>query len=227
MITEPENLKELENFEEGKKKKAQSFAAKSRKRGNIQNKSTKRKKQKEEDTSSSLSSEECETDLSDESSEENASGSKNLRFDEKLDDEETLKNFWESLSPSAWETDVLNKWFACVYQIQNKCLFIGKSIERFLHDNNGPIAVPCTDCLKPPIGSGNNFKSIPSYLPHDIGVFPFQDIFYGPIEVLLMKNGRWSVPELPKTRDALERVITIDRNKLSQAFYASQQSNES
>ena len=41
-----------------------------------------------------------------------------------------------------------------------------------------------------------------------------------------MKNGRWSVPELPKIRDTFERVITIDGNKLSQAFYASQQSNE-
>ena len=58
-------------------------------------------------------------------------------------------------------------------------------------------------------------------------MFPFQDIFYGPIEVLPMKNGRWSVPELPKIRDAFERIITIDRNKLSQVFYASQQSSES
>ena len=138
-----------------------------------------------------------------------------------------LKNFWASLSPPACESDVLNKWFACVYQIKNKqCLFIGKSIERFLHDENGPIAALSIDCLKPPIGSGNILESIPSHLPHDIGVFPFQDIFYGPIEVLPMKNGRWSIPALSKIRDAFERVITTDRNKLSQAFYASQQSNE-
>ena len=47
-----------------------------------------------------------------------------------------------------------------------------------------------------------------------------------PIKVLPMKNGRWSITALSKIRDAFERVITIDRNKLSQAFYASQQSNE-
>ena len=57
-------------------------------------------------------------------------------------------------------------------------------------------------------------------------MFPVQNIFYGPIEVLPMKNGRWSVPELSKIRDAFGRVLTIDRNKLFQAFYASQQSNE-
>ena len=41
------------------------------------------------------------------------------------------------------------------------------------------------------------------------------------MKVLPMKNGDWSVPELSKIRD------DFDRNKLSQAFYASQQSNES
>ena len=35
-----------------------------------------------------------------------------------------------------------------------------------------------------------------------------------------------SIPELSKIRDAFERVITIDRNKLSQAFSASQHGNE-
>ena len=82
------------------------------------------------------------------------------------------------------------------------------------------------DCLKPPIGSGNILESIPSHLPHDIGVFPFQDTFYGPIEVLPMKDGWWSIPKLPKIRDAFERITTIDRSKLSQAFYASQQSDK-
>ena len=47
MITEPEYLEELEMLEEGKKNKAPSVAAKSRKRGNIQSKSTKKKKKKE------------------------------------------------------------------------------------------------------------------------------------------------------------------------------------
>ena len=85
------------------------------------------------------------------------------------------------------------------------------------------------DCLKPPIGSGNILESIPSCLPRDIGVFPFQDTFYGPIEVLPMKDGWWSIPELPKIRDAFERITTIDRSKLSQAMhnlYASQQSDK-
>ena len=191
MITEPDNLEELEKLE-GKKNKAPSVAAKSRKRSNIQNKSTKRKKQKEEETSSSSSSEECETDLSDASSEENASESENLIFDEELDDEEVLKNFWAI-------SDVLNKWYACVYQIKNKLqLFIVKSIERFLHYENVQLAALSIDCLKPPVGSGNILESIPSHLPCDIGVFPFQDIFYGPTEVLSIKNDRWSIQNCHK-----------------------------
>ena len=85
-------------LEEGKKNKAPSVAAKSRKRGNIQSKSTKKKNKKK--TFSSSSSEECGTNFSDVSSKENASGSENLSFDEELDDE-MLKNFWASLSPPA------------------------------------------------------------------------------------------------------------------------------
>ena len=50
MITEPEYLGNLEKLEKWKKNKALSVAAKSRKRGNIQNKSTERKKKKEEVT---------------------------------------------------------------------------------------------------------------------------------------------------------------------------------
>ena len=58
-----------------------------------------------------------------------------------------LNNFWASLSSPACESDVLNKWFASVYQIKNKLLlFVGKLIERFLHDENGPIAALSIDC---------------------------------------------------------------------------------
>ena len=127
----------------------------------------------------------------------------------------------------ACKSDVLNKWFACVYKIKIKPhLFIGKSIERFLHYENGPIAALSIDCLKPPIGSGNILESIPWHLPRDIEMFPFQDIFYGWAQVLPMKNGKWSIPALSKIRDAFERYITIDRNKVSQTFYASQHRNE-
>ena len=116
MITEPEYLEELEKQEEGKKNKAPSVAAKSRKRGNIQSKSTKKKKKRKE-TFSSSSSEESGTDFSYVSSKENVSGRENLSFDEELDDEEILKNFWASLSPPACKSDNLNKWFAFMYQL--------------------------------------------------------------------------------------------------------------
>ena len=112
----------------------------------------------------------------------NSSGSKNLSLDEELDDEKMLKIFWASLSPPACKSDILNKWFTCVYQIKNKPhLFIRKLIKIFLHDENGPTAALSIDCLKLLIGSGNILESIPLHLPCDIGVFPFQDIFYGPI----------------------------------------------
>ena len=138
-----------------------------------------------------------------------------------------LKNFLGSLSLSPYKSDVWNKWFTCAYQVKNKLrLLIEKLIKRFQHDENGPIAALNIDCLKAPIGSGNIVESMPLHLPHDIGVFPFQDIFYGLIEVFPMNNGRWSIPELSKIRCFWKRVITIDRNKLSQTFYASQQSNK-
>ena len=89
-----------------------------------------------------------------------------------------LKNFYESLILPASKSDILNKWFACVYQIKNKpCLFIEKLIKRFLHDENGLIATPSIGCLKPPIGSGNIIECIPLHLPCDINAFLFQDIF--------------------------------------------------
>ena len=86
-----------------------------------------------------------------------------------------LKNFLGSLSLSPYKSDVWNKWLTCAYQIKNKLhLFIEKLIERFLHDENGPTAALSIDCLKPPIGSGNILESIPSHLPHDIGVFLYK-----------------------------------------------------
>ena len=94
-----------------------------------------------------------------------------------------LKNFYESLILPASKSNILNKWFSCVYQIKNKPrLFIGKLIKRFLHDENGLIAAPNIGCLKLPTGSGNILECIPLHVPCDIGMFPFQDIFY--VEVL-------------------------------------------
>ena len=75
-----------------------------------------------------------------------------------------LKSFWESGNPPACKSDVLNKWFACVYQIKKKLrLFIGKLIERFLHDENGQIAALRIDSLKPPIGTGNILESTSAF----------------------------------------------------------------
>lgn len=105
-------------------------------------------------------------------------------------------------------------------------IFIEKLMETLLHDKNSPIADLSINCLKPPIGWGNILESIHLDSACDIGLCPFQDIFYGLIKVLPIKNSRGLVPELSKIGDAIERVLTIDRNKLSQAFNASQQSNK-
>ena len=84
--------------------------------------------------------------------------------------------------------------------------------ERFLLDENGPIATLSIDCLKPPIDSENILESIHSHLPRDIGymrVSISRYILFAD-RVFPMKNGRWSVPELSKIIDSFERVITID-----------------
>ena len=108
----------------------------------------------------------------------NVSGKGNLSFDEEWDDEEMLKNFYESLILPASKSGILNKWFTCASQIKNKPhLFIGKLIKRFLHDENGLITAPSIGCWKPPIGSGNILECIASHLPCDINVFLFQDKF--------------------------------------------------
>ena len=138
-----------------------------------------------------------------------------------------LKNFCESLILPACESDVLNKWFACVYQIKNKpCLFIGKSIKRFLHDENGLIAASSIGCLKPPAGSGNILECIPSHLPCDIDVFPFQDIFY--VEVLWAnKESQVRCSRIAKNMRCFCKNYNHQEKQLSQAFYVSQQSNKS
>ena len=60
-----------------------------------------------------------------------------------------LNNFCESLGLPACESDVLNQWHTYVYQTKSKPhLFIEKLIERFLHDDHGPVGGHSIDYLK-------------------------------------------------------------------------------
>ena len=127
---------------------------------------------------------------------------------------------WKNLSPFTSEEDVVQKWYACVYRIKGKSrLHIGKALQRFLLDQEGPISALEMERLKPNIVSTNTIlESVPAHLGSGIKIFPVNDIIAALPEILPMKNGRWNIPSYSKLHELFENCKSMDRNELYKKF---------
>ena len=71
-------------------------------------------------------------------------------------DEEEMINTWKALNLPNKKEDVVQKWYACIYETKKKNhLYIGKAVKRFLDDKEGPVNDLEIECLKPHVGTGN------------------------------------------------------------------------
>ena len=67
-----------------------------------------------------------------------------------------LKSVWSEIKPPVAENQLVGKFFAGIYYSDN-CgkkagLYVGKVMQRFLHDSEGPKIFLTLSCLKPGIG---------------------------------------------------------------------------
>ena len=67
-----------------------------------------------------------------------------------------LGECWKDLSPPISETEIVAKWYACIFKAKKKTyLYIGRAI-RFLNDEGGLITTLEIDCLEQKLGVTNN-----------------------------------------------------------------------
>lgn len=169
--------------------------------------------EEEESTDSDDENSSNESDNSDDSSENDDESQKEMTA------EESLLDLWKSLSPPAEESDVIQKWYGCIYETKGKSrLYVGKAIRRFLIECNGPISAMEIECLKPHVGLDSILESVPEHLGRDIEVFPVHNIIGGPIEMLPLKNNRWNVPSYPQLKKKFEEYLKVDRKALFTKF---------
>ena len=125
-----------------------------------------------------------------------------------------LRSTWETLSPSVPEENVLGKWYAVIYATkQARHLCVGKMLKCFLLKENGDVDCLEVPCLKPKVRSGTLLEDTPTHLP-DVSLFKLADVVYGPLEVILMKAGKFDVPESEKVVEHFDVVKDLKRNSL-------------
>ena len=130
-------------------------------------------------------------------------------------DEEEMINTWKALNLPNKEENVVQKWYACIYETKKKNhLYIGKAVKRFLDDKEGPVNGLEIECLKPHVGTGNVLESVPEHLERDVDVFPAYCIIDGPLHVIPLKGGKWEISEYTNLKEKFERVEKMDRKTI-------------
>ena len=61
--------------------------------------------------------------------------------------------------------------------------------------------------------SGTLLEDTPTHLPN-VSLFKLADVVYGPLEVILMKAGKFDVPESEKVVEHFNVVKDLERNSL-------------
>ena len=128
--------------------------------------------------------------------------------------ERGLKIVWEKLSPPNLEKNIQNEWYGGIYKENKKeYLYIGKAIQRFLEDVDGPVTGIMLDCLKLKVGSGTVLESYGEG-NRDVGFFSIYDIIAGPVTVELLKGCQWNVPDYNILKEKFIKVKSINRQEL-------------
>ena len=122
--------------------------------------------------------------------------------------ETSLIEAWESISPPIPESESLGKRVGVIYETKKKNhLYIGKVLNRFLRDENGPVESLRLDCLKLHVGTDTILEEVPKHLEHDIYNFPASDIITGPLSAIPQKGNKWNFPDYFKIKEKYEKVV--------------------
>ena len=201
VISDEAYLAEIEHLEkEDQEKQEKKLLRATSKRSKSKKMNDKRKKKDESDDESDEVFEEEENFLSEESEIEVESESDPI--------ETSLIEAWESISPPIPESEILGKWVGVIYETKKKNhLYIGKVLNRFLRDENGPVESLRLDCLKLHVGTDTILEEVPKHLEHDIYNFPASDIITGPLSAIPQKGNKWNFPDYFKIKEKYEKVV--------------------
>ena len=116
------------------------------------------------------------------------------------------------MSPPKPENEIRGSWYGVIYEKgRKKILFVAKVINRFLHDENGPVDKLRMRCLKPKYGSGNLLQDTPWHLPDDVDDFSLTDVISGPLIVTPKGSENFEVKDYDKAIELFNQATKIDR----------------
>ena len=97
-----------------------------------------------------------------------------------------LGECWKGLSPPISETEIVGKWYACIFKAKKKTyLYIGRATRRFLNDEGGLITALEIDCLEQKLGVTDN---VLKQGQQDIGIFAARDVICGPLQMFPLQH---------------------------------------
>ena len=125
-----------------------------------------------------------------------------------------LKSVWSEINPPVAENQLVGKFFAGTYYSDSHGkkagLYVGKVMQRFLHDSKGPTISLTLICLKPGIGFATVLDETPSHLPPDIDDFKAFNLIVGPLEATAEKGKKWRITDYPKVQQTFDKVVKLD-----------------
>ena len=131
-----------------------------------------------------------------------------------------MQSVWEKLNAPNTEEDIINRWYAAIYQNKKRTLlYVGKALRRFLSDKDGHATLIEVECLKSKCGTGTEFETTPSHLPKDIEMFPIYNVIAGPLVTTMLKGNRWDIPEYGHVKKTFDIVGKVDRKTEWEKLY--------
>ena len=98
-------------------------------------------------------------------------------------------------------------------------LYVGKVMQRFLQDFEGPTISLTLSCLKPGIGYATVLDKTPLHLPRDIDDFKDFNLIAGPLEATAGKGKKWQITDYPKVGQTFDKVMKLDcQSKYNKLF---------
>ena len=128
-----------------------------------------------------------------------------------------LRKTWKGLNLPEKEENIVGRWYGCIYgEGKKQSLYVGKALNRFLFDDDGPTVALQLECLKPNHGLTNILESPPPHLP-DVDKFDIHRIIAGPLEVRPLNPfktlNRWEVPWYQNLKKTFSIITKLDRKK--------------
>ena len=130
-----------------------------------------------------------------------------------------LGKCWKGLSPPISATEIVGKWYACIFKAKKKTyLYIGRATRRFLNDEGGLITTLEIDCLEQKLSVTENILKRGQ---QHIGIFAVKNVICSPLQMFSLQRSRWECPKCNEIHSLFEKVEKDDREQLYNYFVCS------